>query len=144
MDYRRLPGTALSVSALGMGCAGYQAKKRFPEKKALALLHDLPNQEPGYVLVMIARQFRLILQAKHALRTVQAPNEVARAVGLTRAPPHAVRRVIAQARRFSVDQLAAIHAHVARTDFAIKRSKMDPATALDLLVVGLCSIASRR
>ena len=113
-------------------------------KHALALLHDLPNQEPGYVLVMIARQFRLILKAKHALRTVQAPNEVARAVGLTRAPPHAVRRVIAQARRFTVDQLAAIHAHVARTDFAIKRSKMDPATALDLLVVGLCSIASRR
>ena len=113
-------------------------------RQALALLHDLPNQEPGYVLVMIARQFRLILQAKHALRTVQAPNEVARAVGLTRAPPHAVRRVIAQARRFSVDQLAAIHAHVARTDFAIKRSKMDPATALDLLVVGLCSIASQR
>ena len=113
-------------------------------RQALALLHDLPNQEPGYVLVMIARQFRLVLRAKHALRTEQAPNEVARAIGLTRAPPRAVNRVISQARRFSVDQLAAIHAHVARTDFAIKRSKLDPATALDLLVIGLCSIASQR
>ena len=113
-------------------------------KQALALLHDLPNQEPGYVLVMIARQFRLVLKAKHALRGVQSPNEVARAIGLTRAPPRAVNRVITQARRFNVDQLAAIHSHIARTDFAIKRSKMDPATALDLLVIGLCSIASRR
>ena len=113
-------------------------------RQALALLHDLPNQEPGYVLVMIARQFRLVLRAKHALRTVQSPNEVARAIGLTRAPPRAVNRVISQARRFSVDQLAAIHAHVARTDFAIKRSKLDPATALDLLVIGLCAIASQR
>lgn len=113
-------------------------------RQALALLHDLPNQEPGYVLVMIARQFRLVLKAKHALRSEQAPNEVARAIGLTRAPPRAVNRVISQARRFTVDQLAAIHAHVARTDFAIKRSRLDPATALDLLVVGLCSIASRQ
>ena len=113
-------------------------------RQALALLHDLPNQEPGYVLSMIARQFRLILKAKHAMHTVQSPNEVARAVGLTRAPPRAVNRVISQARRFSVDQLASIHAHIARTDFAIKRSRMDPATALDLLVIGLCSIASQR
>ncbi len=113
-------------------------------RQALALLHDLPNQEPGYVLVMIARQFRLVLKAKHAMHSVQSPNEVARAVGLTRAPPRAVNRVISQARRFSVDQLAAIHAHIARTDFAIKRSKLDPATALDLLVIGLCSIASQR
>jgi DNA polymerase-3 subunit delta len=113
-------------------------------QQALSLLHDLPNQEPGYVLVMIARQFRLVLKAKHALRTMQAPNEVARAIGLTRAPPRAVNRVISQARRFSIDQLASIHAHIARTDFAIKRSKMDPATALDLLVIGLCSIASQR
>ncbi len=111
-------------------------------QQALTLLHDLPNQEPGYVLAMIARQFRLVLKAKHALRSQQSPQEIARAVGLTRAPTHAVNRVISQARRFSVDQLAAIHAHVARTDFAIKRSRMDPATALDLLVIGLCSIAS--
>lgn len=113
-------------------------------QQALALLHDLPNQEPGYVLVMIARQFRLVLKAKHALRSEQAPNEVARAIGLTRAPPRAVNRVISQARRFRVDHLAAIHAHITRTDFAIKRSRLDPATALDLLVVGLCSIASRQ
>ncbi len=112
-------------------------------RQALALLHDLPNQEPGYVLVMIARQFRLVLKAKHTLRTEQSPAEVARAIGLTRAPPRAVNRVISQARRFSVDQLTAMHAHIARTDYAVKRSKIDPATALDLLVVGLCSIASR-
>lgn len=113
-------------------------------RQALALLHDLPNQEPGYVLAMIARQFRLVLKAKHALRSQQAPREVARAIGLTRAPPRAVSRVLSQAQRFSLDQLAAIHAHVARTDFAVKRSRMDPATALDVLVLGLCSIASRR
>lgn len=113
-------------------------------RQALALLHEQPNQEPGYVLVMIARQFRLVLKAKHVLRSEQAPNEVARAIGLTRAPPRAVNRVISQARRFSVDQLAAVHAHIARTDFAIKRSRMDPATALDLLVLGLCSIATQR
>ena len=68
---------------------------------------------------------------------------MARAIGLTRAPPRAVNRVISQARRFSVSQLTAMHTHIARTDFAVKRSKIDPATALDLLVVGLCSIASR-
>lgn len=113
-------------------------------RQALALLHDLPNQEPGYVLAMIARQFRLVIQAKHALRSEQAPNEVARAVGMTRAPPRAVNRVITQARRFNVAQLAAIHSHIARTDFAIKRSRMDPPTALDLLVIGLCSIATQR
>ena len=112
-------------------------------RQALALLHDLPNQEPGYVLVMIARQFRLVLKAKNALHTDQSPAEVARAIGLTRAPPRAVSRVISQARRFSVNQLTAMHAHIARTDYAVKRSKIDPATALDLLVVGLCSIASR-
>ena len=112
-------------------------------RQALALLHDLPNQEPGYVLVMIARQFRLVLKAKHALQTEQSPAAVARAIGLTRAPHRAVNRVISQARRFSVNQLTAMHTHIARTDFAVKRSKIDPATALDLLVVGLCSIASR-
>jgi DNA polymerase-3 subunit delta len=110
-------------------------------RQALELLHALPNQEPGYVLAMIARQFRLIMQVKAVQGSARTSQQVAEQLGYSPSRLFLVNRLLTQARRFTPEQLRAIHTHLARTDFAIKQSKMDPATALDLLVIALCSAA---
>jgi len=103
---------------------------------AARLVHRLLDggKHPLELLSMIARQFRLLIQAKELIGQGQRPSEVAKELGL---PDFVARKLAAQARNFSLPQLEAVYRRLLDTDIAIKTGEIDGVLALDLLVAGL-------
>jgi DNA polymerase-3 subunit delta len=127
--------------------------------RAVQLLHDLldSGEPPARVLSLVARQLRLVWQAKFLLeRRVPLrtppdalPEEVARllpkennVLALVARQPFQERRCAAQARQFTWDQLHRGFDRLVRAEAGIKGLDLgpdDPRLALELLVVELCS-----
>ena len=91
------------------------------------------GEQPLIALTMIARQTRLLIQAKENERLT--PAEMAQALGLH---PFVADKVGRQARNFSLPQLERAHIAVMETDLAIKTGRMEDVIALDVLVAELC------
>jgi DNA polymerase III subunit delta len=102
---------------------------------ATSELHKLlEQQEALYVLSMIVRQFRLILQSKELLEAGQNPGEVAQRLGLH---PYAAGKICNQANNFSLPALEHIYHRLLEYDIDIKTGRIEAATALDALVASL-------
>jgi len=103
---------------------------------ALKLLHDqlTHNAAPIYLLSMIARQFRLLLQ----LRDLGARGKTAdQAAAQLKMHPFVAKKTWAQSLNFTLPQLEAIYQKLLDADIAIKTGRDEPVLALDLLVVEL-------
>ena len=105
--------------------------------RASQLLHRMLDggHEPLYLLGMVVRQFRIMLQAKDLAAQGVHPNDIPTRLGIH---PFAARKGLSQAAKFSMDQLETIYRRLWETDLAIKTGQMEPVLALDLLVAGLC------
>ncbi len=103
---------------------------------AMRLLHEHldRNAAPLYLLTMIVRQFRMLLQIKDLAARGLNPAAIREQLRLH---PFVVDKVSKQAANFSLPQLEAIYGQLLDTDLAIKTGRNDPVVALDLLVVGL-------
>jgi DNA polymerase-3 subunit delta len=102
---------------------------------AMRLLHTLlETEEPLYVLSMIVRQYRLLLQARELLDARATEAEVAKALGLH---PFPTGKVCAQARTYNLAALEAIYRRLLEYDVGIKTGQMEAGTALDTLVGAL-------
>jgi DNA polymerase-3 subunit delta len=105
-------------------------------RHALQLLHHqlAHNAAPLYLIAMITRQFRLLLQwrdlAERGIASEQATAQL-------KLHPFVARKTAEQARNFSLPQLEAIYQKLLDTDIAIKTGRHEPMLALDLLVVEL-------
>ena len=108
--------------------------------RAVLSLHQLLEQgeRPERILGMVARQVRLLLQAKDLVASGEAHGAVARALGLA---PFPARKILDQVRLFELPWLEAMHRRVLDADVAVKTGQQEPALALDLLVVELASAA---
>ncbi|MCS7061521.1 MAG: DNA polymerase III subunit delta [Anaerolineae bacterium] len=93
------------------------------------------GEQPLIVLTMIARQTRLLIQAKE--NDHLTPSELAQALGLH---PFVAEKVARQARNFSMARLEGAHIAVMETDLAIKTGRMEDGVALDTLVAELCVV----
>ncbi len=104
--------------------------------RALRLLHRLLDDGEAalYLLAMLARQIRILIQVREAQTRSDDHREIARALKLH---PFVVQKVLVQARNFDLDQLEAAHERVVQTDWAIKSGRSDEILALDMLVVAL-------
>ncbi len=104
--------------------------------KAARLLHNLLDHgnEPPYLFAMIVRQFRLLIQVKELAEAGLDHPDVAKTLKLH---PFPARKLYAQARNFSLDQLERIHCHLLDIDVQIKTSQIDDVVALDLLIAAL-------
>jgi DNA polymerase-3 subunit delta len=104
--------------------------------RALASLHLLlqEGERPERIMVMVARQVRLLLQAKDLVTQGSPSDEIARTLGLS---PYPARKILEQARLFGLTQLRAMHRRVLEADLHIKTGQHEPALALDLLVAEL-------
>lgn len=114
------------VDALGQREAG----------AALKLLHAQldHNAAPGYLLSMIVRQFRLLLQMKDLAargKTLDAAREQ------LKLHPFVAEKTWKQALNFSLPQLEAIYQKLLDVDVAIKTGRSEPVVALDVLIVEL-------
>ncbi len=102
---------------------------------ALRELHKLlDKEEPLYILSMIVRQFRLMVQAKEMLDARANEGDISQALGLH---PYPTQKVCAQARAFSQSALEQIYHRLLDYDADLKTGRADSAAALDALVVSL-------
>jgi DNA polymerase-3 subunit delta len=109
--------------------------------KASKLLHQMldDGHDPLYLLGMIVRQFRIMIQVKDLAGRGVHPGQIPKALDLH---PYVVRKGTNQAAQFSTSQLETIYHKLWEADLAIKTGQMEPVLALELLVAGLCG--SRR
>ena len=92
------------------------------------------GESPLVVLAHLARQTRLLIQAKE--HADLSPDALAQHIGVH---PFVAKKVSQQAQRFSASELESAHVAILDADVAIKTGKMDDVTALDVLVAAFCS-----
>jgi DNA polymerase III subunit delta len=103
---------------------------------ALFLLHRhlVKGDSPLYLLSMINFQFRNLLVVKDLMDKKTPYYEIAKRSGLH---PFVVKKTYWSAEKFNFLQLKKIYQKIFQIDLAIKTGKIDPETALDLLVASL-------
>ena len=101
---------------------------------ALRLLHELlaQGESPLGIVALTAFQTRALMQVKLLTERGIGAYQIASTAGLA---PFVVEKSLALARRFTFAQLEAAHRTLLSIDIALKRSRMTPELALDLLVL---------
>jgi DNA polymerase-3 subunit delta len=94
------------------------------------------GEEPLYLLGMITRQIRLLTQVREKMDQGYRLDQVADEVNIH---PYVAEKLARQVMNFHLRQLEDIHRQLLETDVAIKTGQIDPAVALDLLVVEVAS-----
>jgi DNA polymerase-3 subunit delta len=107
--------------------------------RALRLLHRLldAGEAPLYLLAMLARQVRILIQVTELRGQGLHQKGMARQLKLH---PYVVEKGLAQARNFDMAQLEAAHHRLVETDLAIKTGRAEDLLALDMLIVDLTRI----
>jgi DNA polymerase-3 subunit delta len=105
--------------------------------RALRLLHRLldDGEAPLYLLAMLARQVRILIQVSELRARGLTQDKIAARLKLHR---YVVEKGLAQSRNFDLPQLEAAHRRIVETDWSIKTGRAGDILALDLLVVELC------
>jgi DNA polymerase-3 subunit delta len=106
---------------------------------AMRVLHRMLEEgaEPLYLLAMLARQVRILIQVSELAEQRLPPPEIARRI---KQHPFVVKKGLSQAQNFRPDQLIAAHQCLVDTDWKIKTGELEPVLALDMLVVSLTRI----
>jgi DNA polymerase-3 subunit delta len=105
---------------------------------ALMRLRDLldDGQAPTYLLFMIARQMRILLQVKDLLDQRLRTDAIAAALGQK---PFIVRKAVEQAGQFPSNVLLQLHDRLVELDHSSKTGRIDPEAALELFVAEACA-----
>ncbi len=103
-------------------------------KQALDILHDLltDGEPPLRLISTITSQIRALLLVKELAQKGMRTAQIASTTGMA---PFVVEKALRQVGKFSVSQLEESYRQMLATDAALKRSRMTPEMALDLLVV---------
>jgi DNA polymerase-3 subunit delta len=109
-----------AIDALGSGSGSFRKLQRLIEE-----------QDPTYVFLMVVRQFRLMLQARHALEQGSDP------LAVMKVPTFVARKLAAQARQFSLPALEAMYHRLQDFDLRMKRGDADPSIDLIPLIASL-------
>jgi DNA polymerase III subunit delta len=104
-------------------------------KQALDILHDLltDGEPPLKLLSTITTQVRSLLLVKELAQKGMRPPQIATTLGMA---PFVATKAAQQVSKFTPAQLEGAYRQLLATDAALKRSRMAPEMALDLLVVG--------
>lgn len=104
------------------------------KKKALSLIreHLKDGEDPIYLLSMIVYQFRNILVARDLIERGEGLTEMQNDF---KVHPFVARKSFQLSKKFSLDKLKKIYSKIFRVDFNVKTGRIDPTSALDLLVV---------
>jgi DNA polymerase III subunit delta len=103
-------------------------------KQALNILHDLlaDGEPPLKLISIITSQVRSLLLVKELAQKGMRLAQIASTAGI---PPYIAEKALRQVGNFSLAQLESAYRQLLATDAALKRSRMTPEMALDLLVV---------
>jgi DNA polymerase-3 subunit delta len=103
-------------------------------KQALDILHDLlaEGEAPLKLISTITSQVRSLLLVKELSQRGMRMAQIASTVGIA---PFVAEKALRQVGKFSLSQLEDAYRQLLATDAALKRSRMTPEMALDLLIV---------
>jgi len=101
---------------------------------ALRLLHRLKEdgREAPYIISMVERQLRLLALARDSMDRGVPQSELRGRLGTS--SDFVVRKTVEQARRHSMPEIIWRYNRLLETDLAIKRGRLEPDLALELLV----------
>jgi DNA polymerase-3 subunit delta len=107
------------------------------KKVALKLIEDQIESGANelYLLTMLARQIRILLQVKEVLRQERNYYTVASRLEIH---PFVAKKAIEQVVNFSMDDLKRFYAQLLEIDYKIKTSSQDPRTLFDLFILEAC------
>ncbi len=110
------------------------ALARRDRSRALRLLHELlsAGESPLGIVALTAYQTRTLLQVKSLAERGLRPPQIATAAGIA---PFVAEKSLALARQLTFGQLEGAHRALLEIDTGLKRSRMAPELALDLLIV---------
>ena len=135
-DVRALVSEARQVNIFAMVDAIVERRAAV----ALRLLRQLTTAgaEGGYLLAMVVRQYRLIIQARELMTAGVATREIGQRLGI--ASEFVLQRILDQARRYSLSRLKAAYRRLLEADVGVKRGHYGEELALELLVHDLARI----
>jgi DNA polymerase-3 subunit delta len=135
-DVKALVSAARDVNVFAMVDA--VVEKRAP--LALRLLRQQVAQgiESGYLLAMVVRQYRLIIQAKELSQSGVTTQEIGQRLGI--GSDFVLHRVLDQADRYSLSRLKAAYRRLLEADESVKRGRYNEELALELLIHDLARI----
>lgn len=109
---------------------------RLRMERAFLLLEDLlkHKEEPIKIMMLIARQFRIMLQVKELTKQGYSHGQIASQIGVH---PYAVKIAEGQARTFEAENLTTIIAMLADLDYQMKSGQMDKVLGLELFLMKL-------
>jgi DNA polymerase-3 subunit delta len=107
-------------------------------ERAFVILEELLKQreEPIKILMLIARQFRIILQVKELSRQGYSHQQMASQIGLH---PFAVKVAEGQAKKYDASKLGVILGQLADLDFQMKSGRIDKVLGLELFLLKLAA-----
>ncbi len=131
-DVRQLVSYAQEANIFALVDA---ALERRPEI-AHRILHRLYQEgaSSAYVLVMITRQLRLIVQTKE-LSSRLSQTQIQAKLGLT---SYSLDRTLNQAKSYDFERIKQAYSRLLETDIAIKTGRYNDRIALELLIAELC------
>jgi DNA polymerase III subunit delta len=107
-----------------------------------SLRHMLDDgEQPPVLMATMTRQFRNLMQVKELAEGNVPSDEIARRL---RMHPYVAKKTVDTARRFSYERLEASYRYLLDADLAVKTGRLDPALALDLLVIELTTTDRRQ
>jgi len=109
---------------------------------ALTMLYDLlkNKEEPIKIIVLFARQFRLMLYAKELDRKGYSTQQIASQLSEA---PYGIKLALQQSKAFSESQLKSIIKQLALMDYEIKTGKKDKVLSLEMFLFFLQSLMKK-
>ncbi|WP_442603668.1 DNA polymerase III subunit delta [Paenibacillus sp. KN14-4R] len=105
-------------------------------ERAFMLLEQLLKQkeEPIKIMMLIARQFRIMLQVKELSKQSYSQSQIASQLGLH---PFAVKVAEGQARAFDIESLSRIIGDIADLDYQMKTGAIEKVLGLEMFLLSL-------
>lgn len=105
-------------------------------ERAFLLLEELlkHKEEPIKITMLIARQFRIMLQVKELTKQGYSQGQIASQIGLH---PYAVKIAEGQARMFEAEYLTSIIGMLSDLDYQMKSGQLDKVLGLELFLMKL-------
>jgi len=108
-------------------------------KQALKLIHEqiISGANELYLLAMLSRLFRILLQVKEIGREESNTYTIASRLGIH---PFVAQKAFQQVKNFSLAELKKIYEYLLSIDLKIKTSQADPKLLFDLFIVDVCRL----